>query len=220
MNGIDYGERFERFREIYRRPDGKKWSNMDIERATGGFVRGNYITNLKAGRIEQPGIDRLAAIAQVMGFPTELWFHKDREPVEEVEAQKRPVTLADKLNLLFEVRINHTTGRPFTNRELAELTYGQLDEETITAAREGKVADLRGAQYVALSNVFGVDVSYWYSQPGELPPLDPDTVTALRNEKARAALNKFNERSSRQQDLILSLLDQLAEKEKDVEGPT
>lgn len=217
---MDYGERFERFREIYRRPDGKKWSNMDIERATEGFVRGNYITNLKAGRIEQPGIDRLAAIAQVMGFPTELWFHKDREPVEEAEGQKRPATLADKLNLLFELRINHATGRPFTNRDLVELTYGQLDEETITAAREGKVADLRGTQYVALSNVFGVDVSYWYSQPGELPPLDPDTITALRNEKARAALNKFNERSSQQQDLILSLLDQLAEKEEDVEGPT
>lgn len=220
MNGIDYGERFEHFREIYRRPDGKRWSNADIERATGGFVRGNYITNLKAGRIEQPGIDRLAAIAQVMGFPAELWFQKYREPAGGADGQQQPLTLADKLELLFGLRTNHATDRPFTNRELAELTYGQLDEDTISAAREGKVADLRGAQYVALSNVFGVDVSYWYSRPGELPPLDPDTITALRNEKVRAALNKFNERSSRQQDLILSLLDQLAEKEEDVEGPT
>ena len=220
MDGTNYGGRFDRFREVYLKADGTKWSNSDIERATQGFVRSNYITNLRAGRIERPGVDRLAAIAQVMGFPTELWFKKEPQPDEGAEERPEPATLAEKLDLLFTIRTNQIGGRPFTNREVAELTYGQLDEETIAAAREGRVADLRGGQYVALSNVFGVDVSYWYSRPGELPPLDPDTITALRNENARAWVNKFNERPASQQRLILSLLDQLAHKEETDAEPT
>jgi transcriptional regulator with XRE-family HTH domain len=34
----------------------------------------SYVTNLRKGRIESPGLDKLAAIARAMSFPPEAWF--------------------------------------------------------------------------------------------------------------------------------------------------
>jgi len=104
---IDLGKRFLWLQERYRKPDGSKWTNADIERATGGFVRGNYVTNLVRGRIHQPGTDRLQVIAQVMGFPAELWLSEDPEelfdtfllrdrPTREVARRMHGMTQAQK----------------------------------------------------------------------------------------------------------------------------
>src|ERR687897_490428 len=55
--------KFERLLETYRREDGGKWSGIQLERATGCVVTRSYVTNLRKGRIENPGMDKLAAIA-------------------------------------------------------------------------------------------------------------------------------------------------------------
>jgi transcriptional regulator with XRE-family HTH domain len=89
---IDLGKRFLWLQERYRKPDGSKWTNVEIERATGGFVRGNYVTNLVRGRIHQPGTDRLQAIAQVMGFPAELWLSEDPEELFDSALLRDPPT--------------------------------------------------------------------------------------------------------------------------------
>ena len=34
----------------------------------------SYVSNLRKGRIENPGFEKLKAIAKAMGFPPELWF--------------------------------------------------------------------------------------------------------------------------------------------------
>ena len=34
----------------------------------------SYVSNLKNGRIGSPGLDKLEAIANAMGFPPQLWF--------------------------------------------------------------------------------------------------------------------------------------------------
>ena len=34
----------------------------------------SYVTSLRKGRIENPGYEKLRAIAKAMGFPPELWF--------------------------------------------------------------------------------------------------------------------------------------------------
>jgi hypothetical protein len=216
VNGLDYGKRFLYLQERYRKPDGSKWTQAEIERATKGFVRANYLTNLVHGRIQQPGTDRLQAVAQVMRFPYELWFRK--ESPSELSGKDGPRTLAARLEQLFEKRPNNRTGRPFTNAEVAELTFGALSEERIAAAREGRIRDLEGSQYLALSNVFGVDVSYWYTDPDDLPPLDDQWLSAARTEKGRAVLNKFHRRSEEQKDMILFLLDQLAEGDESGQG--
>jgi transcriptional regulator with XRE-family HTH domain len=54
--------KFERLLETYRRENGGKWSGIELERATGGVTR-SYVTNLRKGRIENPGMDKLAALA-------------------------------------------------------------------------------------------------------------------------------------------------------------
>ena len=66
MGGNEHvSERFRRLLALYRRPDGSEW---------GGAVTRSYDSNLKNGRIDNPGLDKMAAIAGAMGFPPELWF--------------------------------------------------------------------------------------------------------------------------------------------------
>lgn len=38
-----------------------------------------YVTNLRKGRIGNPGLANLAAIAGAMGFPPALWFGSEEE---------------------------------------------------------------------------------------------------------------------------------------------
>jgi transcriptional regulator with XRE-family HTH domain len=45
--------------------------------ATGGVVPRSYITNLRKGRIESPGYEKMSAIAKAIGFAPELWFEED-----------------------------------------------------------------------------------------------------------------------------------------------
>jgi hypothetical protein len=60
--------KFETLLEPYRSEDGGKWSGIRLERATGGVVTRSYVTNLRKGRIENPGMDKLWAPAKMMGF--------------------------------------------------------------------------------------------------------------------------------------------------------
>lgn len=67
-------ERFRRLLALYRKPDGREWGGQDLEDATGGAVTRSYVSNLKNGRIENPGLVKMDAIAEAMGFPPALWF--------------------------------------------------------------------------------------------------------------------------------------------------
>ena len=75
-------QRFEGLLEAYRRPDGGRWTGQQLDEATGGVVTRSYVTNLRKGRIESPGYEKMRAIAKAMGFPPEAWFdetHPARE---------------------------------------------------------------------------------------------------------------------------------------------
>ena len=45
-----------------------------MEEATAGFVNTSYFSNLLNDRIKQPGLDKLKAIAETMGFPAQIWL--------------------------------------------------------------------------------------------------------------------------------------------------
>jgi transcriptional regulator with XRE-family HTH domain len=60
--------KFDRLLDTFRREDGRRWSGIELERATGGVVTRSYATNLRKGRIENPGMDKLWALARAMGF--------------------------------------------------------------------------------------------------------------------------------------------------------
>lgn len=78
----DWGYRFEKLRERYRRDDGSKWSGAAIERATSGKVTGHYVSELRRGEIQEPGISKIRAISEVMGIPIEEWFREEEEEDE------------------------------------------------------------------------------------------------------------------------------------------
>ena len=80
---VQIAQKFEHFLETYRRPDGSRWGGQNLQDATDGVVTRSYVTSLRKGRIENPGFEKLRAIAKVMGFPPELWFG-DVENLREV----------------------------------------------------------------------------------------------------------------------------------------
>ena len=49
-------------------------ASWDRKDATGGVVTRSYVSNLREGRIENPGLAKLEAIAEAMGFPPRLGF--------------------------------------------------------------------------------------------------------------------------------------------------
>ncbi len=79
--GTHVSERFGRLLDLYRKPDGSPWGGQDLENATGGAVTRSYVSNLRNGRIGSPGLDKLEAIANAMGFPPQLWFGEGEERV-------------------------------------------------------------------------------------------------------------------------------------------
>ena len=74
-------ERFQRLLTLYQRPEGGEWGGQDLAAATGGVVTRSYVSNLRKGRIENPGFAKLEAIAAAMGFPPELWFGTGKERI-------------------------------------------------------------------------------------------------------------------------------------------
>ena len=63
----------------------------------------SYVTSLRKGRIENPGFEKLKAIAKAMNFPPELWF-EDVEDLADVSGGYPSWFLdrEDKLALLDE----------------------------------------------------------------------------------------------------------------------
>ncbi len=87
-------QKFELFLDKYRREDGSKWSGQDLDDATGGVVTRSYVSTLRKGRIENPGFEKLRAIAKAMNFPPELWF-EDVEDLRDVVSGSRPSWFLD-----------------------------------------------------------------------------------------------------------------------------
>src|SRR5918999_874370 len=96
-------QKFELFLDKYRREDGSKWSGQDLADATGGVVTRSYVSTLRKGRIENPGFEKLRAIAKAMNFPPELWF----EDVEDLRGRDTTVrdeehrSMAERVERLF-----------------------------------------------------------------------------------------------------------------------
>jgi|SRR5215203_3349792 len=151
-------QKFESLLEIYRRPDGRKWSGQEIDEATGGVVSRSYVTNLRKGRIENPGYAKLA-MAKAMGFAPEVWFEEGLSDGRSIGLAEGSRDVAGRLEHLFEVVRDPKTGKPYTNAEVARMTLGDLSEE-VDKIRTGAIIDPSVGQVAALASVFGVEPSY------------------------------------------------------------
>jgi transcriptional regulator with XRE-family HTH domain len=196
-------QKFERLLDIYRRPDGHRWTGQQLDEATGGVVSRSYVTNLRKGRMDNPGYEKMSAIAKAMGFPPEVWF-EDGLGVGQAEESRG---VAGRLEHLFEVVRNPKTGEPYTNGEVARMTLGDLSEEEVERIRTGAVTDPTVGQVAALASVFGVEPSYLLDRD-EPPLLDEELVTALRDENVRAITRESSRLSDRERRLVLGIVRQ------------
>jgi transcriptional regulator with XRE-family HTH domain len=152
-------QRFEHLLKTYRMPDGSRWAGQQLDEATGGIVARSYFTNLRKGRIENPGFEKMAAIAKAMGFPPELWFEEGVGRSLDVQSHGSR-GIAGRVEHLFDDVGNPATGKPYTNAEVARMSLGELSEEDVRGIRTGAIADPTVSQAAALAGVFGVEPSY------------------------------------------------------------
>jgi transcriptional regulator with XRE-family HTH domain len=199
-------QKFEALLEKYRRPDGRRWSGQEIDEATGGVVTRSYVTNLRKGRIENPGYEKLAAMAKAMGFPPEVWFEDGLGEGLSIRQDEGSYGVAGRLEHLFEVVKNPKTGEPYTNAEVARMTLGDLSEEDVERISTGAVSDPSVGQVTALASVFGVEPSYLLDR-GE-PLFDGELVEALQNRTVREATREISRLSEKERRLVLGIVRQ------------
>src|ERR687898_2115501 len=126
INAMHIVQKFEGLLEMYRHPDGRKWSGQEIDEATGGVVSRSYVTNLRKGRMDNPGYEKMRAIAKAMGFPPEVWFEDGLGEGRSIGQAEESYGVAGRLEHVFEAVRNPKTGNPHTNGEIARMTLGDL----------------------------------------------------------------------------------------------
>lgn len=207
-------EKFERLLDTYRRPDGGRWNGAELQEATGGVVIRSYVSNLRKGRIENPGYEKLAAIAKAMGFPPQLWFEEGKGvgagPAE-------GSNLAARVEHLFGVVKNPKTGEPYTDAKIARLSVGDLTEEVVEGIRAGRLPNPTADQVSALAAVFGVEPGYLLDQK-EPPLLDGELVEALRDEAVREVARETSRLPERERRMVLGIVRQFGETLQAVEA--
>jgi transcriptional regulator with XRE-family HTH domain len=200
-------QKFEHLLDTYRRPDGHRWTGQQLDEATGRVVTRSYVTNLRKGRIENPGYEKLAAMAKAMGFPPEVWFDERLGEGRSIGQAEESRGVAGRLEHMFEVVRNPKTGEPYTNAEVAHMTLGDLSEETVEKIRTGAVSDPTVGQVVALASVFGVEPSYLLDR-GEPSLLDEELVQALRDEDVRDITRESSRLPDGERQLVLGIVRQ------------
>ena len=202
-------QRFELFLETYRRSDGGRWTGQQLDEATDGVVTRSYVTNLRKGRIENPGYEKMGAIAKAMGFPPEAWF-EDSIGEGAWVAPKEGQSVAGKVRHLFGALRHPRTGEPYTNAEVSRMSAGDLTEEEVERIRTGRISDPTVGQVAALAAVFGVEPSYLVGRKGS-PPLDAELLEGLRDETMREITREALRLPEREREIVLGIVRQFGE---------
>lgn len=141
-------ERFEVLLAAHPHRDGRAWSGQEIDEATGGVVTRSYVTNLRKGRIENPGYEKLRAIAKAVGFAPELWFEEDLVSGSSawVASDRDRATLPEKVAHLMQTPASETSRKAYADADVARLSFGVLSEEDVRAIRTVALPDPSGDQ--------------------------------------------------------------------------
>jgi transcriptional regulator with XRE-family HTH domain len=201
-------QKFEQLRDRYRRPDGTRWNGQQLQDATGGVVTRSYVSMMRKGRIENPGFDKLRAMAKAMGFPPESWFEDSDEirTAARLDPEDAKRDVAGRLNHLFEIVRNERTGEPYSSADIARM---DLTEDEIEEIRTGTLENPAISQVIALAEAFGVHPSY-FLETGRRPQLlGEQEMNALGDSRVRAILNKSLNLSDREKDMVLDMIQHL-----------
>jgi transcriptional regulator with XRE-family HTH domain len=206
---VHIAQKFERLMETYRRPDGRQWTGQELDEATNGVVPRSYVTNLRKGRIDNPGYEKLRAIAKVMGFPPELWFQERVESGTGTPGlENHRGSISQKTNRLFETVVNESTAQPYTNAEVARMSLGDLTEGEVESIRTGATPNPSVDKVVALAEVFGVHPSYFLDVGSKPPILDREAMAILQDETISAIAHKSLHLPGREREMILGIIRQ------------
>jgi transcriptional regulator with XRE-family HTH domain len=208
---LHVAQRFERFLENYRRPDGSRWTGAQLDKATGGIVSRSYVTNLRKGRMENPGYEQMRAIAKAMGFPPEMWFEEDLGSEGGSAAQPEGRGIPGRLEHLFETIKNPKTGEPYSNAEVARLSAGVITEEDVEEIRSGRIVDPLVSQVAALAAAFGVPPSYLLDRSKNPSVLDEEVLEALADETATTILRESARLPQRDKEIVLGIVQQFGD---------
>jgi transcriptional regulator with XRE-family HTH domain len=200
-------QKFEYLLDTYRRPDRHRWTGQQLHEATGGVVTRSYVTNLRKGRIESPGYEKLAAMAKAMDFPPEVWFEDGLGEGRSIRQAEESHGVGGRLEHLFEVVRNPKTGEPYTNGEVARMTLGDLSEEEVERIRIGAIGDPTVGQVAALASVFGVEPAHLLDR-GKSSLLDEVLVQALRDGDVRDITRESSRLPDRERRLVLGIVRQ------------
>ncbi|MDQ3658640.1 MAG: hypothetical protein M3338_03070 [Actinomycetota bacterium] len=203
-------ERFEVLLASYPHPDGRAWSGQEIDAATDGVVTRSYITNLRKGRIENPGYEKLRVIAKALGFPPELWFEEglQRGTLARAEPDREREGVSEKVSHLMDVQGTEMAGRAYTDADVARLSFGDLSEQDVADIRTGKVSDPSVDQVTALADVFGVHPSYFLNRTKGPPLIDQEAMEILQDETVSAIAHKSLRLPGRERQMILNIIRQ------------
>jgi transcriptional regulator with XRE-family HTH domain len=174
-------------------------------------VTRSYVTNLRKGRIENPGYEKMRAIAKAMGIPPELWFEEDLGSEGGSAAQPEGRGIPGRVEYLFEVVKNPQTGESYTNAEVARMSAGDLTEGDVEGIRGGGIADPLVSQLAALAAAFGVPPSYLLDRGREAPVLDEKVLDDLADETAGAILRESARLPEREKRIVLGIVRQFSD---------
>jgi transcriptional regulator with XRE-family HTH domain len=202
---LHVAQRFELFLATYRRPDGSRWTGQRLDETTGVVVARSYVTNLRKGRIENPGYEKMLAIARAMGFPPALWFeYAPGDGTQLVPEQGQD--LASRVGHLFDTIRHPKTGEPYADAEVARMSVGALTEEEVEGMRTGAISDPTVGQVATLAAVFGVPASYLVDRGEGRPVLDAEVLDALADETANAILRESARLPEREKRIVLGIV--------------
>ncbi len=203
--------KFEALLHAYRRPGGSMWTGQALQDATDGFVSRSYVSQLRKGGIANPRLDKLQALAEVMGFPPQLWFEGVSDPgsTPHTASPEQSVTISDRLEALFRTATDERSGERYSNADVARLSMGAFTEKEVEGIRTGALPDPSVEQVLALAEVFAIDPSYFLDTEAKPPLLDRASLEGLSNQKARIILHKSLELSAQEQDLIIDMINRL-----------
>jgi hypothetical protein len=200
-------QKFEHLLATYRRLDGHRWTGQQLDEATGGVATRSYVTNLRKGRIESPGYEKLAAMAKAMGFAPGVWFVESLGEGRSIGQVEESRGVAGRFEHVFEIVRNPKTGLPYSSAEAARMTLGDLSEEDVERIGTGTISDPTVGQVAALAGVFGVESSYILDR-GEPPLLDQELMQALRDEDVRDITRESSRLPDGERRLVLGIVRQ------------
>ena len=230
--GATFADKFELILSLFPHPNRtnvsdtkrRRWKGTEISAATDSRISPSYLSGLKSGRIQRPGLEQLNVMSTAMNFPFDLWLADIDQWGVILERWRRRTDspsegiadrLAERINQLFVAFPDKRSAKPHTNRAVAEASSGTLTEHDLDQLRNGTATDPSRAQLLALSDFFDVEYAYWLRPEGQEGPVSEELLAKLRDdEKAMLLTQKAVELDEKNKDLLLLLAEHLDTQER------